>query len=56
LWNTAVHMQDTEADPAKRAFTITELQVLFDYADDQVTRSAARAARTGCRLFGTRHG
>ena len=37
-WNTAVHVQDNEADPAKRAFTVTELQALFDYADEQVTR------------------
>ncbi len=37
-WNTAVHVQDTEGDPAKRAFTVVELQALFDYVDDQVTR------------------
>ncbi|ROO62909.1 site-specific recombinase XerD [Micromonospora sp. Llam0] len=37
-WNTAVHVQEGEADPAKRAFTIAELQALFDYADEQVTR------------------
>jgi integrase/recombinase XerC len=41
-WNTAVHVQDAEADPRKRAFTRDELQALFDYADDQVT--AIRAA------------
>jgi site-specific recombinase XerD len=35
-WNTAVHVQQAESDPAKRAFTIDELQDLFDYADDQV--------------------
>jgi site-specific recombinase XerD len=37
-WNTAVHTQESEADPAKRAFTIDELQALFDHADDQVER------------------
>lgn len=37
-WNTAVHVQDAEGDPAKRAFTLDELQALFDHADDQVTR------------------
>jgi integrase/recombinase XerC len=37
-WNTAAHVQDTEAEPAKRAFTVDELQALFDYADEQVTR------------------
>jgi integrase/recombinase XerC len=36
-WNTAVHVQDAEGDPRKRAFTRDELQALFDYADDQVT-------------------
>lgn len=37
-WNTAVHVQEGEADPAKRAVTVVELQALFDYADEQVTR------------------
>jgi site-specific recombinase XerD len=37
-WNTAVHVQDAEGDPAKRAFTVDELQDLFDYADGQVLR------------------
>jgi integrase/recombinase XerC len=43
-WNTAVHVQDAEADPAKRAFTVDELQALFDHADDQVqhVRGAGR--------------
>ncbi|MGI5200359.1 hypothetical protein ACQEU6_01915 [Spirillospora sp. CA-108201] len=34
-WNTAVHVQDDESDPAKRAFTHNELQTFFDYADEQ---------------------
>jgi integrase/recombinase XerC len=37
-WNTAVHAQEAEGDPAKRAFTVDELQDLFDYADEQVVR------------------
>jgi integrase/recombinase XerC len=36
-WNTAVHVQEAEAEPAKRAFTIEELQAFFDHADEQVT-------------------
>lgn len=38
-WNSAVHVQDNESRPAKRAFTIDELQQFFDYADEQVTRA-----------------
>jgi integrase/recombinase XerC len=43
-WNSAVHVQDAESDPARRAFTRTELQAFFDHADDQVAaiRSAGR--------------
>jgi integrase/recombinase XerC len=37
-WNTAVHAQEAEADPAKRAFTRDELQAFFDHADAQVGR------------------
>jgi integrase/recombinase XerC len=37
-WNTAVHVQQGEADPRKRAFTPDELEALFDYADEQVSR------------------
>ncbi|OZF41829.1 integrase [Rhodococcus sp. 14-2470-1b] len=35
-WNTAAHVQDNEQTPAKRAFTKTELQLLFDHSDAQV--------------------
>jgi integrase/recombinase XerC len=45
-WNIAVHAQDAEGDPARRAFTLDELQDLFDYADDQVARVRA-AGRKG---------
>jgi len=37
-WNTAVHAQENEADAAKRAFTLRELQTFFTYCDDQVAR------------------
>ena len=38
-WNSAVHVQDNENRPEKRAFTLDELQGFFDYADEQVTRA-----------------
>ena len=42
--NAAVHVADIESEPSKRAFTRSELQTLFDYADEQVLlkRSAGR--------------
>jgi site-specific recombinase XerD len=45
-WNTAVHVQDAEPDPVRRAFTRDELQTFFDHADDQVERIRA-AGRKG---------
>jgi site-specific recombinase XerD len=45
-WNTAVHVQDAEPDPVRRAFTRDELQAFFDHADDQVERIRA-AGRKG---------
>jgi integrase/recombinase XerC len=36
--NTAVHVQQAEGDPVKRAFTVDELQAFFDHADGQVRR------------------
>lgn len=50
-WNTAVHVQDTEADPSRRAFTLTELQTLFDYADEQVARARAAGRKGWLSLF-----
>ena len=44
-WNTAVHVQDNEADPGKRAFTREELQVFFDHADEQVARIRGRGRK-----------
>jgi integrase/recombinase XerC len=50
-WNTAVHVQDAEADPSKRAFTIDELQALFDYADEQVARVRGQRRKGWLPLF-----
>ncbi|GAA0564231.1 hypothetical protein A8924_2715 [Saccharopolyspora erythraea NRRL 2338] len=44
--NAAVHVQEIEASPTKRAFTVEELQAFFDYADDQVLK-ARGAGRKG---------
>lgn len=44
-WNTAVHVQQAEADPGKRAFTREELQAFFDHADEQVDRVRARSRK-----------
>ena len=53
-WNTAVHVQEAEGDPRKRAFTVDELQAFFDHADEQVAPGPrAAAARAGCRRSGT---
>ena len=43
-WNSAVHVQDAESDPSRRAFTRTELQAFFDHADTRVAaiRGAGR--------------
>jgi hypothetical protein len=46
-WNTAVHTQQVEGAPARRAFTLDELQALFDHADDQVTRARAAGRKAG---------
>jgi integrase/recombinase XerC len=44
-WNAAVHVQDAEAAPEKRAFTLDELQGFFDYADEQVTKARDRGRK-----------
>jgi integrase/recombinase XerC len=46
-----VHAQDAEGDPARRAFTLDELQDLFDYADDQVARVRAAGRKGWLGLF-----
>lgn len=35
-WNTRPHVQDYEGDPRRRPLTRSELQLLFDRADDEV--------------------
>jgi integrase/recombinase XerC len=45
-WNTAVHVQQAEGDPIKRAFALDELQSFFDHADGEVARIRA-AGRKG---------
>jgi integrase/recombinase XerC len=50
-WNAAVHVQDAEGDPARRAFTIDELQTLLDYADEQVARVRAAGRKGWLVLF-----
>jgi integrase/recombinase XerC len=41
-WNTAVHRSEFEAQPARRALTRHELQLLFDAADDAVDEIVRR--------------
>jgi integrase/recombinase XerC len=50
-WNTAVHIQQAEGDPSRRAFTVDELQDLFDYADEQVARVRAAGRKGWLTLF-----
>lgn len=40
-WNTAAHVQEFDARPAKRPSTRAESQALFDHADDEVERAAS---------------
>ena len=50
-WNTAVHVQDAEGDPGKRAFTVDELQAFFDHADGQVRRVRGRGRKGWLPVF-----
>jgi len=50
-WNTAVHAQQAEGDPVKRAFTQDELQAFFDHADDQVARVRASGRKGWLAAF-----
>jgi hypothetical protein len=52
-WNTAVHVQQAEGDPIKRAFTIDELQAFFDHADGEVARIRAAGRKAGYRRSAT---
>ena len=47
-WNTAVHVQDNEADPGKRALTKAELHAFFTHCDNEVAGRGPSAARAGC--------
>jgi site-specific recombinase XerD len=40
-WNTIAHLNHYEGDPEARPFTRDELQMFFDYADEQVERAAS---------------
>jgi integrase/recombinase XerC len=50
-WNAAVHVQDNESEPRKRAFTLDELQALFDYADAQVARVRGQGRKGWLPVF-----
>jgi site-specific recombinase XerD len=50
-WNTAKHLQEAESDPAKRAFTVDELQDLFDYADEQVLHVRSQGRKGWATAF-----
>ena len=54
-WNTAVHVQQAEGDPVKRAFTVDELQAFFDHTDRaDSARLRGRGRRGGCQRSVTR--
>jgi len=40
-WNSIAHLNDYEGRPEARPFSREELQLFFDYADDQVERAAS---------------
>ncbi|MEV4888032.1 hypothetical protein AB0K48_01395 [Nonomuraea sp. NPDC055795] len=40
-WKAAVHVQESDADAAKRAFTKAELHAFFAHCDDEVARIRA---------------
>lgn len=50
-WNTAVHVQDNEGRPGKRAFTIDELQAFFDFADEQAVKISGTGRKGWLPLF-----
>jgi site-specific recombinase XerD len=50
-WNAAVHVQQNEAEPRKRAFTLDELQALFDHADAQVARVRGQGRKGWLPVF-----
>jgi hypothetical protein len=48
---TAVHVQQAEGDPAKRAFTVDELQAFSGHADEQVRRVRGRGRKGWLPVF-----
>jgi integrase/recombinase XerC len=49
--NAAAHVADSEAEPARRAFTRAELQALFDHADEEVARRRAQGRKGWLSAF-----
>lgn len=50
-WNTARHVQDGMSRPRKRALTRSEIQSLFDYADDRVEKILAGGKKGAFAAF-----
>ncbi|MGV1008743.1 MAG: tyrosine-type recombinase/integrase [Dermatophilaceae bacterium] len=50
-WNTARHVSEFEGSPRVRPFSREEVQQLFDFADQQVTRAAAVGRKGAIAAF-----
>lgn len=50
-WNIARHTSEFEANPSVRPFTRSELQRLFDFADQQVERAVASGRKGSLAAF-----
>lgn len=50
-WNSAVHSQDSECRPPRRALTKRELQSLFDLADGEVAEARMRSSKARLPLL-----
>jgi integrase len=50
-WSTAAHVQANEGDPARRAFTVDELQPFFDFADEQAVKITGTGRKGWLSLF-----
>src|SRR6266481_2337381 len=50
-WNSAAHTCDSEGRPQRRALTKTELQRLFDFADDRVEQARRRGSKAWLSLM-----
>ncbi|MFC9881350.1 hypothetical protein ACFVJW_17385 [Streptomyces libani] len=51
-WNAAVHADEGEGEPERRAFTRPELEAFFDYADEQVVRVRGKGRKGWLPTFG----